>query len=61
MTKIEARERNKDWQKALAEGRVVRMNGGLTLRSYITVEAAKAAVTQITTAGLNAEIVRTDR
>ena len=41
MTKKEARERKAAWQQALLDGRVVRYNDGMELRSFPTVEAAE--------------------
>ena len=41
MTKKEAAKRKADWSKALAEGRVVRYNDGMQLRSFASVEEAK--------------------
>lgn len=40
MTKKEAREHKVNWNRALAEGRVVRYNGGNSFRSFPTVEEA---------------------
>jgi len=54
MTKKEAIERKAAWSRALAEGRVVRFEGGMRLTSYPTVAQAMAAVP----AAENAEIVR---
>jgi hypothetical protein len=58
MTKNQAIERNAAWSKALAEGRVVRWNDGMTLTSYPTELLALAAVQDIKLAGMDAEIVK---
>lgn len=57
MTKKEAAERKTAWQKALREHRVVRYDGGLTLRSYLTPEAAAEAVDLLRAQGRDAELV----
>jgi len=58
MTKKEARARKNDWMRAVAEGRVVRLNGGMQMTSYPTVAAAQAAQTELSAQGLDAEIVK---
>ncbi len=57
-TKKEAIARKAAWSKALAEGRVVRYNGGLSLTSYPTIEQALLAVEVATAVGLDASIVK---
>ncbi len=58
MTKKEAKTRKAAWQQALADGRVVRSNDGMTLTSYATAERAQAAVAENAAQGLVAEIVK---
>jgi hypothetical protein len=41
MTKKEAAKRKADWSKALAEGRVVRYNNGMQLRSFASIVEAE--------------------
>lgn len=57
MTKKEAKQRRDDWHQALVDGRIVRLNGGTSLRSFKTREAAKEYVANNIAAGLVAEIV----
>jgi hypothetical protein len=58
MTKRQAAiARKREWSAALAEGRVVRFEGGARLTSYATREAAAAAVAEARAAGLAAKIV----
>lgn len=57
MTKKQAKARKLAWQKALAEGRVVRFDN-VSLTSYPTVDQANVAVKRIVDAGLNGEIVK---
>jgi len=56
-TKREAINRKAEWHKALVEGRVVRSFGGLSLTSYPTVEAARAAWLALVEDDDTAEIV----
>lgn len=51
MTKKEAIERKANWAKALAEGRVVRYNSGMSLKSWPTVQQARDDVRAINTFG----------
>ena len=60
MTRKEAIARKAAWALALSEGRVVRYNGGMTLTSYPTVEAAQLALLTHARNGDNAEIVVVD-
>lgn len=57
MTKKQAIERKESWSKALAEGRVVRYNFGMTLRSYPTAAEATAECERFKEAGHQASIV----
>lgn len=52
-----ARERKAVWNLALAEGRIVQTNDGMTMTAYRTVEAAQAALAQNLNLGLDAKIV----
>lgn len=48
-----------EWRKALADGRVVRYNGMMTLTSHLTQAGAAAFLAQLQCAGdMTAEIVR---
>jgi hypothetical protein len=49
MTKKEAIARKAAWGAALTEGRVVRYNKGLSMRSFATADEAQAFVRQIKT------------
>lgn len=60
MTKKEAIARKADWSRALAEGRVIRYNFGMTLRSYPTAEEARAEVERFKDAGHQASIVKVE-
>lgn len=57
MMKKEAIARKAAWQRALAEGRVVRHDDGMRLTSYVTAEAAQREVEVARSVGLKAEIV----
>jgi hypothetical protein len=57
VTKKEAREAKRRWSLALAEGRVVRYDDGLTLRAFLTREQAEAALVVAREDGRDASIV----
>jgi hypothetical protein len=58
MTKKQARAaRRAEWNQAIAEGRMVRLNGGECFRPYRTAAAAQAVVAAALEDGLEAEIV----
>ncbi len=57
MTKKQAKAANAAWRAALAEGRVVRSQEGMTLTAYPTVTKAQTAVMAMVALGLKAEIV----
>ena len=54
MTRI---ERKAAWSLALSQGRVVRYNGGLTMRSYPTAEEARMECERFKDAGHHASVV----
>ena len=58
MTKKEAKARKEAYTKALAEGRVVRYNNGLSFRSFKTVEDAEAFAEQARQMDKDAGIIR---
>ena len=49
--------RKVEWNTAIAEGRVVRSQGGLSFASFPTQADARAAVARIQAAGMEADIV----
>jgi hypothetical protein len=56
MTKKEARQHKLEWNQAIAEGRVIRLDmGGFT--SYPTVQMAQEKLADLIRVGLKAEIV----
>lgn len=57
MTKKQARERKAEWQRALAEGRVVKFDNGLTFTAYMTQAQALAAQDAARQAGRAASVV----
>jgi hypothetical protein len=58
MTKKQAAAaRRAEWNQAIADGRMVRLNGGECFRSYRTAAAAQAIVAAAIEDGLEAEIV----
>lgn len=56
MTKKEYRTYKANWQKALAEGRVI--NTGLFFKEYLTAEAAQEALVSMLAQGISAHIVK---
>lgn len=58
MTKQETREIRKAWPIAVAEGRVVRYNGGLTFTAFPTVALAEEFLETLRRAGLTGEIAK---
>ena len=52
-----AKMRKAAWNQALIEGRVVRFQNGITLRSFLNTDTACKAVEEAKAAGLQAEIV----
>ena len=56
MTKKEYRAYKANWQKALAEGRVI--NTGLFFKEYLTAEAAQEALVSMLAQGISAHIVK---
>jgi hypothetical protein len=58
MTPRKARlQRSIDWNTAIAEGRVMRSQGGLSFASFATRADALAAVARVQHAGMQADIV----
>ncbi len=57
MTKREAKQARAEWNLAIAEGRAIRYQDGLTFKSYPTVDAAIAEMNVAKAAGIKAEIV----
>ncbi len=57
MTKKAARLRKIEWNTAIAEGRVMRSQGGLSFQSFATRTDALQAIQRIQMAGMTAEIV----
>lgn len=57
VTKREAKARRENWEAALVDGRVVRLDGGMSLRSFKTRQEAAEYVANNLAVGLHAEIV----
>ncbi len=57
MTKKQARQRRIDWNTAIAEGRVMCSQRGLSHASFATRADALAAVARVQLAGMEADIV----
>jgi len=57
MTKTQALKNKVDWNTAIAEGRVLRSQGGLSFASFATRTDALAAVDRIRMAGMEADMV----
>lgn len=55
--KQKALDRKISWNTAIAEGRVLRSQGGLSFASFLTRTDALAAVQRIVAAGMQADIV----
>lgn len=54
----QAIQRKADWSLALAEGRVVRMDDGLTMKSFPTVAEAERVLQILINGGTKAEIIK---
>lgn len=52
-----ANKQRADWNQAIAEGRVLRSQGGLSFCSFATRTDALDAITRIQAAGMDANIV----
>ena len=50
-------ERKQNWNRAIAEGRMLRSQGGLSFAAFATRTDALAAVDRIRLAGMEADIV----
>ena len=52
-----AKIRKTAWQAALAEGRVIKINNGETMKSFPTIELAQEAIMSYVASGIKAEVV----
>jgi len=57
-TKKQAQANRAEWQLALEQGRVVSYNGGLSMRAFLTVEAAQDFLRSLYAVGLSGEIAQ---
>lgn len=58
MSKKEAKARKAAYTNALAEGRVVRYNGGMSFRSFLTVQDAEFFLETVRLHDLSATIIQ---
>ncbi len=57
MTKAEVRENRAAWNRAIAESRAVRFDGGQSARSFATPAAAQEALAQALADGRDANLI----